>query len=139
MHFDVQGQWWSYPIIQTSQYVQWKVDGGISNLHFLQKLHKISFLPSFIEFEFLWIAKRMRNSRITKPNKKIGDALSYTYNICNNHNICIFDVVIDISSKNKGKETKDYKGRYEAKILLVINLQSGPRFNEMYLLSINEM
>ncbi len=51
-----------------------------------------------------------------------------------NH-IYIFDIVIDIDNDHKGEERKHKESGQEAKILLKIYLQSGPRFIEKYLFS----
>lgn len=49
--------------------------------------------------------------------------------MCNDYNIYICDMIIDVNDDNIGKERKDEKGRQETKILLKVYLQSGPRFN----------
>ncbi len=55
--------------------------------------------------------------------------------MCNDYNIYICDMIIDVNDDNIGKERKDDKGRQETKILLKVYLQSGPRFNVIKLLS----
>lgn len=55
--------------------------------------------------------------------------------MCNDYNIYICDMIIDVNDDNIGKERKDDKGRQETKILLKVYLQSGPRFNAIKLLS----
>lgn len=55
--------------------------------------------------------------------------------MCNDYNIYICDMIIDVNDDNIGKERKDDKGRQETKILLKVYLQSGPTFNVIKLLS----
>ena len=55
--------------------------------------------------------------------------------MCNDYNIYICDMIIDVNDDNIGKECKYDKGRQEAKILLKVYLQSGPIFNVINLLS----
>ncbi len=42
MHFETQGQWWSYPRMHTSHLLQWYMFLCIFILHFWQNLYKIS-------------------------------------------------------------------------------------------------